>query len=108
MHQAAAQGGLVHDRLQRLLDHLDCAVPPCMSQANDWEAVDGWLDELVPAKESMPLPGIPDPGMQPYVSSPQRGSWCSANHVPHGATDGTMMFHGAICAWSTPASPLHV
>ena len=61
--QAAAQGGLQHDRLHRLLDHLQTAVPPCMSEAADWESVDGWLDELVPAFESMPLPGIPDPSV---------------------------------------------
>ena len=61
--QAAAQGGLQHDRLLRLLDHLQTAVPPCMSEAADWESVDGWLDDLVPAYESLPLPGIPDPSM---------------------------------------------
>ena len=59
--QASAQGGLTHERLGRLLAHLEGAVPPCMSEAPDWEAVDGWLDELVPTMESLPLPAIPDP-----------------------------------------------
>lgn len=59
--QAALQGGLKHDRLEQLLKHLEGVVPPCMSTAPDWEAVEGWLDELVPMTDSLPLPSIPDP-----------------------------------------------
>lgn len=78
--QAAGQKGLQHERLQRLLDHLDASVPPCMSEANDWEAIDDWLDELVPTYEAMPLPGIPDPSM-PAWSNPRGGVQKYSMHV---------------------------
>lgn len=31
-----------------------------MSEAADWESVDGWLYDLVPEYEAMALPGIAD------------------------------------------------
>jgi len=36
--------------------------PPCMSDAEDWEAGHGWVDDLAPPPEpAAALPPMPDP-----------------------------------------------
>ncbi|KAK9806315.1 hypothetical protein WJX72_010074 [[Myrmecia] bisecta] len=38
-----------HERFTRLCNKLLKHEPPCMSEAEDWESANGWLDQLAPA-----------------------------------------------------------
>ena len=60
--QAKNRGGLQHERLTKLMTHLESSAPPCMSDAPDWESSQGWLISTDAWPDSQQPPALPDPG----------------------------------------------
>ena len=50
-----------HEKFARLAAKVTTADPPCMSDAEDWESQNGWMDELAPPPDtSSALPALPE------------------------------------------------
>ena len=53
---------MVHERFNLLAAKVTLHEPPCMSDAEDWEAGHAWVDDLAPPPEpAAALPPMPDP-----------------------------------------------
>ena len=50
-----------HDKFSKMAARISMAEPPCMSNAEDWESQNAWVDEMAPPLEPDPcLPSLPD------------------------------------------------
>ena len=50
-----------HDKFAKIAARISMAEPPCMSNAEDWESQNGWVDEMGPPPEpNAHLPSLPD------------------------------------------------
>ena len=56
--QTMAAHKVQHERFTRLVSKLLKHEPPCMSEAEDWESANGWLDTLVPPPASQSLASV--------------------------------------------------
>ncbi|BDA44527.1 Serine/threonine-protein kinase TOR [Coccomyxa sp. Obi] len=62
--RAMARHKMVHERFARLAERVTLQEPPCMSDADDWESNNRWIDDLVPPPEPVnSLPTLPDAAM---------------------------------------------
>jgi len=60
--QIMARHRTAHERFSLLAAKVTLREPPCMSDAEDWEAGHGWVDDLAPPPEpAAALPPMPDP-----------------------------------------------
>lgn len=70
-----ARHKMVHERFARLAERVTLQEPPCMSDADDWESNNRWIDDLVPVPEPVnSLPTLPDAASEiqvPFLSTPQ-------------------------------------
>ncbi len=48
------------ERFNRVATLLTSGPPPCMSEADDWEGANSWLEELLPPATTTSLPCITD------------------------------------------------
>ncbi len=56
-----ARHKMVHEKFARLAERVTLQEPPCMSEADDWESNNRWIDDLVPAADATSsLPALPD------------------------------------------------
>ena len=56
---------MVHDKFARLATRVTLQEPPCMSEADDWESNNRWIDDLVPPPDATTsLPALPDAGSE--------------------------------------------
>ncbi len=50
-----------HDKFAKMAARISMAEPPCMSNAEDWESQNGWVDEMGPLPEpDIGPPILPD------------------------------------------------
>lgn len=60
-----ARHRMVHEKFARLAERVMLQEPPCMSEADDWESNNRWIDDLVPALDATTsLPALPDAGSE--------------------------------------------
>ena len=70
--QAKNRAGLQHDRLSKLMSHLESSAPPCMSDAPDWESSQGWLISADMGRDGFQPQPLPDPGTMLHTWSTLR------------------------------------
>ena len=72
---------MVHERFTRLAERVTLQEPPCMSDADDWESNNRWIDDLVPTPEPVnSLPTLPDAAGE-VTPPPGFGASCRPRHV---------------------------
>ncbi len=50
-----------HDKFAKMAARISTAEPPCMSNAEDWESQNAWVDEMTaPPQPDSSLPTLPD------------------------------------------------
>jgi hypothetical protein len=50
-----------HDKFAKMATRISMAEPPCMSNAEDWESQNAWVDEMaLPPEPDSSLPALPD------------------------------------------------
>ena len=57
-----------HDKFAKMAARISMAEPPCMSNAEDWESQNGWVDEMGP----LPEPDIGPPILPDGTTSEHR------------------------------------
>lgn len=60
----------MHEKFSKIAARIAMADPPCMSNAEDWESQNGWVDEMGPPPDSdATLPTLPDGAREPPLHS---------------------------------------
>ena len=84
---------MVHEKFSKLGAKMSMQEPPCMSNAEDWESQNGWVDELAPAPvELSSMPSLPD-GSSEWASSIICSHRVISGELPSGAGRKTLYLH---------------